>query len=191
MVLVPCDPSGSGSGSDPGSGKTAIVPVNWTGVKEFVKLWATEDGDPRFTDTFEVDLTGRASEFEVDIRYLSVCESGTIRALCCLPQDRAVKIAASYEDGKLKVRQGYFFAGAKKAMVQLTGIRYGFMGRRYERASDEEFDQNERRLNVTIGDDGRVTNGKVKKSGPSTNGSWGGRFMESEAARLLRKRKES
>lgn len=139
--------SSGGGGSSVGSDKsTAIVPVPWS-PHGFAALFTKEAPEVLFEDfvTAIIPADGKL-KFEIDHRFLSVCEHGTVRVVSTVP-DQPVLVGAKVADGSIL----FSVVGADGPVTinaQLVGTRRGFAGMRFPFRDKEQFDANERTLNA-------------------------------------------
>ena len=140
---------GKGSGYSGGSGKsTAIVPASWS-MPGYVDLYTFECPDVRFGDTQVVELGKRRfTRVWIDRKYLEVCEPGSVE-ISSVTTDCPRTVGVRMIRDKLIIDTGIWPWGRpKRAVISYTGIRKGFAGVRFIERGQQEFDANERFLNL-------------------------------------------
>jgi hypothetical protein len=135
--------SGSGgSGSGEGSGKsTAIVPVPWNRTG-YAALFVTEAPDVRFEDLLIATLKSTTTRVPIDLRFLSVCDAGTIEVCGCVPA-RPVAVGASIEGDQIRLQTARRPQQPLRVVVHLSGIRRGFRQLRFPSRTKAQFVANE------------------------------------------------
>lgn len=123
--------------------KTAIVPYN----EEYVSLFCTESPEVRFEDIIEIPVstvnqTGTVG-YKLDDTFLGVCEPGSVKAVSAVASEPAM-LGVKTEDGVVLVKYQHFQLGQIDftVTVKVSGIRLGRAGKRFTRATAEQFRNN-------------------------------------------------
>ncbi|MCE5310449.1 MAG: hypothetical protein LLG20_22660 [Acidobacteriales bacterium] len=98
-----------------------------------------------FHDFIEARTHGRTTLVRIDPRFLAVCEPGTVRVAATCP-DIPVTIGARMDAAGVLLTKRWGSPDAV-VMIQLVGIRRGFLGKRFPRRSREQFEANEAFIN--------------------------------------------
>jgi hypothetical protein len=137
-------PSGSASPSESSTSKsTAIVPASWSPTG-YTALFVEESPEVRFDDIVTGTLTAAETYLPIDVRFIEVCEPGSLQVCGCVP-DVPVLIGATVEGQAIRVRT-VDASGPVRVVIRLTGIRKGFRGLRFPDRTRKQFEANERRL---------------------------------------------
>ena len=126
---------------------TAIVPAEWSPTG-YVALFTDESPEVVFHDTLKVQMSpfgSRVTRVKIDRRFLSVCEPGNVwvSGYSC---DSVHGMSTQVVAGEVVIRRGWLNC-ATDVIVTLTGIRKGFLGRRFPNRTREQFVANEEFIN--------------------------------------------
>jgi hypothetical protein len=100
----------------------------------------------RFDEVMRCTVSGTdLHTFDIDPRYLEVCEPGSVEVCGCVAQQPVNSHA--YADGaKVRIRLADD-VGTTIVVVRLTGVRKGFSGERFPDRTEEQFVENEKFIN--------------------------------------------
>lgn len=154
LAKVPnCDDDDSSGSDDPGSGSSkdsAIVPVHWSPTG-YTALYCVESPDVRFEDTYVVERPKgkRTWEYRVSGKFKSVLADNSMEVVSCTadkPHSIGVTINA---DGVCTFNTSLLpWCRPNRIVIRVTGIRRGFNRVRFEYKTKQDFELNEKRLNL-------------------------------------------
>ena len=141
--------SGGDSGGDSGSGSdksTAIVPL--PGSKYgYTALLTMEAPEVLFEDVLHVPIKDRLTRYQIDPRFIAVCEPKSVNAIS-VTTDRPALVGARVIGGAVVLEINPMGDTLPSmAHVKLCGTRRGFAGMRFPDRDKEQFDANEKTLN--------------------------------------------
>ena len=115
----------------------------------YTALFTLESPDVRFEDLFvDLRLHGRRTVYPVDPRFMSVIEQNTLRVVS-VAGDLPYGVGAVIEGDKLVLNA---LSDARRrpnlVNVKVSAIRRGFRTMRFPERTQEQFDLNERRLDL-------------------------------------------
>lgn len=121
---------------------TAIVPASWS-PSGYTALFIAEMPEVRFDDVIILTVTEKNSVFAVDPKFLDVCEPNTIE-VCGATSDEPVTVGVSIQNEMIKVKLSRKRKNPVRLVVRLTGIRKGFLNKRFPDRTREQFIANEK-----------------------------------------------
>jgi hypothetical protein len=124
---------------------TAIVPATFT-PSGYTALFTLEAPEVRFDDVVVVQHQGRITQFAIDPRFVEVCQRGTLAVLSVQPDRPALCGATIDADGIVRIELDRDFATPVNLVVHLTGVRRGFLGKRFPDRTRQQFIANEQFL---------------------------------------------
>lgn len=137
--------SSSSSGSDSESDKsTAIVPASFT-PGGYTALFTMEAPEVRFDDVITCKAVEKITRVQIDPRFVEVCHKNTI-VVDSVTCSRLSRIAANIIDGFVEVELDEVFNPPATITIRLTGVRRGFLGKRFPNRTREQFLANEKTL---------------------------------------------
>jgi hypothetical protein len=141
MLPPPVDWSSSGSDKS-----TAIVPL--PGSKYgYTALLTMEAPEVLFEDVLHVPIKDRLTRYQIDPRFIAVCEPKSVNAIS-VTTDRPALVGARVIGGAVVLEINPMGDTLPSmAHVKLCGTRRGFAGMRFPDRDKEQFDANEKTLN--------------------------------------------
>jgi hypothetical protein len=128
--------TGTGTGKD-----TAVVKADWS-PGGYAALFVEESPEVRFNDVMVVEMRELSGSFDIDPRFVKVCERDTIE-VCGFSVDGAVAVGARARNGRVTVSHSGVPGNTMRIVLRLTGIRKGFKGVRFPERTRDEFMANE------------------------------------------------
>ena len=151
IQIPPCGSNYTGAGTDPGSTgsdkSTAIVPMGWH-EKGYGALFTMESNEVLFDFVIRnVAINGAISKAEIDNRFLSVCEPGSI-VVTGVTGDKLGPVSAVVKGDQIIVTAlPISFLRPNQVTLRLTGTRKGFEGFDMPERSERQFIANEKFIN--------------------------------------------
>lgn len=120
------------------------MPAPWSPTG-YAALFVVEAPQVLFIDYIEARTHGRTTIVPLDSRFAAVCEPGTLRVAACTP-DIPVTIGATIDRGSIILTKRRFAPDAV-VIIQLVGIRKGFLHMRFPTRTRGQFEANEAWIN--------------------------------------------
>jgi hypothetical protein len=151
IQIPPCGSNYNGGGTDPGSTgsdkSTAIVPMGWH-EKGYGALFTMESNEVLFDFVIRnVAINGAISKAQIDDRFLSVCEPGSI-VVTGVTGDKLGPVSAVVKGDQIVLTAlPISFLRPNEVTLRLTGTRKGFEGFDMPERSERQFIANEKFIN--------------------------------------------
>lgn len=122
------------------------MPASWSPTG-YVALFIHEMPEVRFDDVMVIETTQIDREIAIDPHFVEVCAPGTIE-VCGVASDKPVLIGVRAVANKIRLEFGEQNSRKRLRLVlRLTGIRRGFVGKRFPKRTRKQFEANEAFIN--------------------------------------------
>jgi hypothetical protein len=110
-------------------------------ISGYNEMSCIEAPEVLFFDIKSLSHSGMESELLVDTMFVEVCEPGTISAVSALADIPVAVGVVRVSDWKFRVQTGERCEA--EIRVMLSGVRRGFMDRRFAERTEQEFKKNQ------------------------------------------------